>query len=131
MSVSRSAPAGLGITVISFLAGAAAAGGCMAGFASWMVHSGHGQAVAFPLAAVALGFGCFFSGWFAAFVQKKRGLLLGAVQSGLYACVLLEAVSLSGGSTGPRQMLCLCLLAACGCSGGFLGMVCGEKHRRI
>lgn len=129
MSGKNNLPSGLGGAAAAFALGAVATGMWMAGAASLMVRRGLSQGAAWPLATAAVCAGALLSGWLFAFLQKKRGIVCGAVQGGLFAGVLLLA-SLADGAPSEWQLVRVVLAFGFGCGGGFLGMLCAERRRR-
>ena len=118
-----------GPVLASFLVGLLITGLSLAGAAAWMEHQGISNAAAWPLSTAAVCLGSFAGGWLAAFLQKSRGLICGAVEGWLIIGLLLALLFGYGGTLNEMQGLRCALVLCAGCLGGFCGMLCTEKLR--
>ena len=129
MSDRTNVPARLRIVLLAGLAGVLMTVLCLFGAAEWMTSRRCSGMAAVPLATASLGIGSFCSGWLAAFLQKKRGLLCGAEQ-GLLFVLLLIALNLPSGLVLENTLLLRVVAAIlCGCLGGALGIRCHTPKR--
>lgn len=123
-------PAGLTHFAVSFVLGAAAAGGCLCALAAFMANRGLAPELAQPLAAVSLGIGSLFGGWLFALLQKQHGLFCGAAQGTAFAALLLLAQGAAGSVPGGERLLKMGLVALAGAMGGVLrAWTQGKRHR--
>ncbi len=118
----------VGPALLAFGIGGAFAGGCMAGLAYLMARQGLSQAAAWPMASAAVCAGSLLSGWLAAFFQRSRGLLCGAIQGILFVLLLTIFGLWTGFSPTEMQLLRFALVFLFGCMGGIFGMLRTERR---
>lgn len=118
----------VGPALLAFGIGGAFAGGCMAGLAYLMAQQGLPQTVAWPMASAAVCAGSLLSGWLAAFFQRSRGLLCGAVQGGMFILLLAVFGLCTGFSVTEMQLVRFALVFGFGCIGGVFGMLRTERR---
>ncbi len=132
MSEKHLIPAGPGVFLAAAGAGAALTALLLLGLANLMAARGLSASMAGPLAAGAVCFGSFCSGFLAAFFKRERGLLTGLVQGAAFVAVLLALMALRGSVPGTEHGLRFAAILACSGCGGLLGMLKKEqrRHRR-
>ena len=111
----------VGPALLAFGIGGAFAGSCMA-------RQGLSQAAAWPMASAAVCAGSLLSGWLAAFFQRSRGLLCGAIQGILFVLLLTIFGLWAGFSPTEMQLLRFALVFLFGCMGGIFGMLRTERR---
>ena len=108
--------------------GGAFAGACMAGLAYLMARHGLSQAAAWPMASAAVCAGSLLSGWLAAFFQRSRGLVCGAIQGAMFVLLLTGFGLYAGFAPAEMQFVRFALVFLFGCLGGIFGMLRTERR---
>ena len=100
----------------------------MAGLAYLMVRHGLSQAAAWPMASAAVCSGSLLSGWLAAFFQRSRGLVCGAIQGVMFVLLLTGFGLYAGFAPAEMQLVRFALVFLFGCLGGIFGMLRTERR---
>ena len=126
----------VGAALLAFGIGGAFAGACMAGLAYLMARHGLSQAAAWPMASAAawpmasaaVCAGSLLSGWLAAFFQRSRGLVCGAIQGAMFVLLLTGFGLYAGFAPAEMQLVRFALVFLFGCLGGIFGMLRTERR---
>ena len=93
-----------------------------------MARHGLSQAAAWPMASAAVCAGSLFSGWLAAFFQRSRGLVCGAIQGAMFVLLLTGFGLYAGFAPAEMQLVRFALVFLFGCLGGIFGMLHTERR---
>lgn len=118
----------VGAALLAFGIGGAFAGACMAGLAYLMARHGLSQAAVWPMASAAVCAGSLLSGWLAAFFQRSRGLVCGAIQGAMFVLLLTGFGLYAGFAPAEMQLVRFALVFLFGCLGGIFGMLRTERR---
>ena len=101
----------------------------LTGFSLLLILQDIPQSIIQPLAIGAFSIGALLSGYLAACIVGKRGLLMG-VLSGLLCCLVLQGASfaIADGVIDVAQGIQLALALICSATGGVMGV--NRKNRR-
>lgn len=111
------------------LGGLAAAAIVLALFALLIVGRRLPQTVLMPFSTAAICAGCCTGGWLMARTRGENGLLCGAAIAAVFAVLLCIWAWGNGCRSVESEMIIRwLLLLACGCVGGYTGMLRAEKR---